>query len=105
MKAYETKVSRPFRMNIAKIVTSSPSIRQSLQVCHVNAMEYDGLWMNAFQTGSGAQRRSHGAAFSGPGYHDDADDGGAGLLYKRRGGPGDTVAMSGLGGPSSSHCN
>lgn len=61
MKAYETKVSRP-----------------SLQVCHVNAMEYDGLWMNAFQTGSGAQRRSHGAAFSGPGYHDDADDGGAG---------------------------
>ena len=78
MKAYETKVSRPFRMNIAKIVTSSPSIRQSLQVCHVNAMEYDGLWMNAFQTGSGAQRRSHGAAFSGPGYLDDADDGGAG---------------------------
>ena len=58
-------------------------------------MEYD-LEMNAFQTGP--RRRSHGAAFSGPGYFDD-DDGGAGQLYKRRCGPGDTMAISGGGGP------
>ena len=59
-------------------------------------MEYD-LEMNAFQTaGPGTRRRTHGAAFSSPGYCD--EEGGA-RLYKRRCGAGDAVSMLGGGGP------